>query len=321
MKTLASDFHDGLLLVIAATLFACGHATASESENTARVRVPGTRVSVVVPSGFEPAGLFSGFQQVDTGSSVMITEMPAPFRDVLAGMTQEGLTSRGMALLSTTQVQIAGRNGVLISVSQEANGITYHKWLGIFGTDSATVMLVATFPEAVATELSEYLKRTVLSAGWDMGIDVGLFEGLTFRIQESVTMKIANRMSNTLLLTKGGASGPVVPNDPVLIVGSSMCDAEIGNIEAFSKSRIMQTAEVTGINNIKGKSVTIGGAPGYEITAAAKDSDSGIELVLYQVIVVSGKSYYIVQGLVGESIADEYVPEFREVAGSLSFIK
>lgn len=321
MKTPACGSRESLLLVIVATLLACGHARASQSEQQAAVQVPGTRVSVVVPIGFEPAKQFPGFQQVDTGSSIMITEMPAPFRAVRGGMTEEGLASHGMTLLSTQQVQIAELDGLLISASQKASGIAFRKWLGIFGTDSATVMVVATFPEAVATKMSEPLKRTVLSAAWDMGSDIGLFDGLTFRIQEPATLKIANRMSNMLMLTTGGAPGPLAPNEPFLIVGSSISEVEIDNIEEVAKSRIMQTAKVTDISDIKGKSVTIGGVPGYEIIAAAKDSDSGTELVLYQVIVVRGTSYYIAQGLVGASVADKYVPEFREVASSLSFVQ
>jgi hypothetical protein len=319
MKTLARSSRDSLLLAIVAMLLACGHATASEKQTA--VHVPGTRVSVVVPNGFESAKQFPGFQQVDTGSSVMITEIPTPFGAVRMGMTEEGLASRGITLLSTEQVQIAELDGLLISASQEANGIAFRKWLGVFGTDSATVMVVATFPEAVATKMSEPLKQSVLSAEWKMGSDIGLFDGLTFRIQEPATLKIANRISSMLMLTKGGGPGPVAPNEPFLIVGSSISEVEIDNIEAFAKSRIMQTAKVKDIGDIKGKSVTIGNAPGYEIMAAAKDSNSGIQLVLYQVIIVKGKSYYIVQGLVGASVADKYVPEFRKVASSLSFVE
>lgn len=72
MKTSARGSRESLHLLIVATLFACGHAIASEKPTA--VQVPGTRVSVVAPNGFEPAKHFPGFQQGDTGSSVMISK-------------------------------------------------------------------------------------------------------------------------------------------------------------------------------------------------------------------------------------------------------
>jgi hypothetical protein len=312
-------FHQTLLLAFFATLAVCGHAMSAASQ--AAVQVPGTQVSVAVPDGFESAKLFPGFQHGDTGSSIMITEMPAPFDVVRGAMTQEGLASRGMTLLSTEQVQIAGMDGLLVSASQEASGVAFRKWLGVFGTDSATVMVVAAFPETAATRMSEPLKRTVMSAQWDMEADVGTFDGLTYRIQETTKLKIANRMSNMLTLTREGKPGPVPPNEPFLIVGSSISEVEIQDVETFAKSRVKQTAEVKGISDIQGESMTIGGVPGYEIVATAKDAGSGTLVRLYQVIAVKGRTYYIVQGFVGESIADEYLGEFRKIAKSLSVVK
>src|SRR5687768_14607195 len=64
------------------------------------VPVRGTRVSMPVPAGFTEATSFSGFQQAATGSSVMVTELPAPFAQIASGMTPEQMGPRGMKLLS-----------------------------------------------------------------------------------------------------------------------------------------------------------------------------------------------------------------------------
>jgi len=319
--TSARRFRRSRVLNSVSTLLACVLAATSPVAAQEPVRVPGTRVSVVVPPGFEPAVQFPGFRHVDTGSSIVITELPAPFATVRAGMTEEAIASRGMTLLSSEDARIASHEGLLMSATQQADGATYRSWLGMFGTAGATVLVVAAYPEAMAATLAEVLKRAVLSARWNDGDVIDASEGLRFRLRESATLKIAARVSDMLLLTKGGAPGPVAPPDPLLVVGASMTDVPIDDVEAFARSRLLQTARVREIGDVTGRAVTAGGTPGYELVATARDADSGSPLVLYQVVAVKGRSYYLVQGIVGAAAADQFLPEFREVVGSLSFVE
>lgn len=295
-------------------------AIASPADAQDVVRVPGTRVSIVVPPGFEPAAQFPGFGQADTGSSIVVTEMPAPFGAVRAGMSEASMASRGMTLLSSEDARIASRDGVLLSAAQQANGSTFRSWLGMFDTGRGTVLVVAAYPEATAATLGDVLKRAVLSARWDDHVVIDSFEGLRFRLRETATLKIAARVSDALLLTKGGAPGPVAPLEPLLVVGASMRDIQIDDVEAFARARILQTARVRDIGDVRGATVNAGDAPGYELVATARDADSGSPLVLYQVVAVRGRSYYLVQGMVGAAGADEFVSEFRAVVSSLSFV-
>lgn len=61
--------------------------------------------------------------------------------------------------------------------------------------------------------LSEAMKQAVLSAEWSSGAKVGLLDGLTFHI-ETASLKIADRVSNMLLLAGAGKPGPVAVERP-----------------------------------------------------------------------------------------------------------
>lgn len=320
-KISARQFTKSLAFVASITLLSLSPATTPDPAEPTPALVPGTRVSVVVPAGFEAATQFPGFLHPDTGSSLMISEIPAGFSEMREGMTAARLAEQGVTLVSSEDVTVAGLDGLLLSASQAVNGIDYRKWLGIFGTDSETVMVVATYPEAVATELGEPLKQSVLSAKWDLEAEVDVFNGLTFRIKEPETLRIAKRISNMLLLTEDGQTGTVAPGNPLLIVASAVNDIEIADIETFSKNRLLQTAEVNAIADLAGQDVTAGGLPAYELTASAKDETSGFPLVIYQLVVPNGNSYYLMQGLVGTPIADKYLKEFRDVARSLTVVQ
>lgn len=296
------------------------HALVADATAQTAVQVPGTRVGLVAPAGFEPATQFTGFQQVETGAAIVIAEIPGPFQAVRAGMTKEALATRSLTLVSSEAVWIANREGLLIATVRDVNGAALRQWIGVFGDSQATVTVVAAFPESQMTRLGEPLRQAVLSAEWNPTAAVGVFDGLTFRVEETATLKVSARLVNTVLLTRDGKSGPVAPEDPLLVVGSSFGTVGVGDLEAFARARITQTARVKDVRDIRGEAVTVAGSPGYEIVAAARGDESGVDLALYQVIVLRGGAYYIVQGMVGAASAERDIAEFRAITKTLSFV-
>jgi hypothetical protein len=246
----------------------------------------------------------------------VITELPAPVEEITAGFTAEGLLSRGMTLLSSEEATVAGLRGRLFSVTQMANGATFEKWMAVFGNSSATVLVVATYPQTLASELRTTMRSAALSATWNPDAKVDLFDGLSFRIRESEHLKIKSRLQNTLLLAPPEHSSGS-PAEPFVVVGSSHSPVQVDDLEGFARRRLVQTAKIANLRDIEGASAEAAGLPAYELTARASDPESGESLAVYQLVLVSGSSYYLVQGMVGESAFDDYLKEFREVARSL----
>jgi hypothetical protein len=280
------------------------------------IAIPGTKVSLEPPPGFVLASQFPGVQNAELASSIMINELPAPVEGVTAGFTAQGLLSRGMTLRSSEEATVAGRPGRLLSVTQVANGATFEKWMAAFGNSSATVLVVATYPQTLASELRAPMRTAVLSATWNPDAKLDHFDGLSFRIRESEHLKIQNRVQNMLLLSHPSRS-PSAPSEPFAVVGSSHSPVQIDDLELFARQRITQTAQISDLRDIRGGSLEVAGRPAYEITAKAKDLKSGESLSVYQFLLVEGDTYYLMQGMVGESRFDEYLPEFRAIAQSL----
>jgi hypothetical protein len=178
------------------------------------------------------------------------------------------------------------------------------------------VMIVATFPQALASELRKPMRDAVLSAEWNPSRRVDRFEGLRFRLTETDRLKIANRMANMLLLTAGGVAGRLSPGDPFLVVGSSISEADIHDLERFARQRLARMVTIKDLTNIEGRQVIVDGATAYELTADARDEKADTALRVYQVVLLDGRYYYLFQGKVGAAKADEYLPEFRQVTKS-----
>ena len=285
------------------------------------VPVAGTRVSLEPPPGFIAAEEFPGFQNAENSSSIMVNEIPGPVSQVGAGLTREGLASHGMTLLESQRTKVAGRDGLLVHASQAAAGMQFEKWMVLFGDDAQSVMVTAVFPLDSAESLSGAMKRAVLSTRWNSAAKVDHFDGLPFRIDETKVLKIANRMSNMLLLTEGGEKVVANPSDPLLVVGVSIGDIDLSDLETFARDRIAQIEQITAVAQLQGRTTTVDQLPAYELTAQARDKKSGAPLSVYQLVVADQRRYFLVQGLVGDSRAPDFVPQFRLVGNSLARAK
>lgn len=64
------------------------------------LEVPGTGVRLAPPPGFVAATNFTGFQQDETGASIMVMALPAPFPKATEGFNAAGLKTQGITLRS-----------------------------------------------------------------------------------------------------------------------------------------------------------------------------------------------------------------------------
>lgn len=282
------------------------------------VLVSGTRVSLVPPEGFVPAERFPGFQRVDIQASIMVTEMPAPVAEMKKGMTKENLATRGIELLASETQPVDGREGLLLHTSQRVGDVEFRKWMLVAGDPGSTVMIMGTFPTSAAAEVGEAIRASVLTASWTASGQGDPFEGLAFRVTASPSLKLAGRVSNLVMLTESGSTGPLGPGEPLYIAGSSISDVPIADLAVFAEARLKQTEQIEEIKNLRGRALELGGLAAYELVAEAKDVKSATELLVYQVIARDGKGYFIVQGLVGAGRGEELLAEFRRVTSTLA---
>lgn len=282
------------------------------------VRIPGTRVTLESPPGFSLAQQFPGLQRAELGASIMITEIPAPYTKMKDGINAEGLASRGISVTAVETVSVAGREGVLMAGRQTAQGVVFEKWMLLFGDAQNSVMVMATFPLEVADQLSDQMRAAVVSSQWAPNFEVGVFEGLVFRVEPTDKLHISSRVSNLLLLAKPGHKGVVPPQDPFMVVGTSLSEVAIDDVESFARARLKQTAQVSDIELQSGRSVSVNGMRGYEVVASAKDARSGEPLLVYQAVLLEQDRYFILQGFVGSERGEEYLAEFRAVTDTLT---
>jgi hypothetical protein len=279
------------------------------------VRVPGTSVALAAPAGFVPSSRFPGFERADLQASIMVTEIPGPVADVARGMTAEALATRGMALISSTGQLVDGRQALLLKVSQTAAGMTVHKWMIVSGDTRTSVMIVGTFPREHDADIGEALKKSLMTTRWAVtDAPPSPFEGLSFRISPTPSLKIAGRMSNMLMLTESGRMGPQGPAAALFVVGTSIGSVELRDLPAFAVARASQTKQLKDLRVSDQGTITIAGETGYQLVASGTDITTGRLVTLYQVVLRDPHGYVLMQGMVASTRAAALLPEFRKAA-------
>jgi hypothetical protein len=277
--------------------------------------VPGTRISLVPPSGFVPSPQFAGFWQEEKGASIMVMELPGPYSQVSAGFSDSAkLAARGIAVSSREEITIGGIKGAIFRMEQSAYGTDYVKWALLIGDETESVMVTATFPRELDAELSEKLRQSILTSLWTRSKPIPPTEGVKFIVSESGDLRFARRMAGTLSFTRKGIFPSPSIYDPLFIVGQSYSKGMIRDYEAFAQSRILATVNVSDITIEQTTPLEIDGLGGYEILATGKDRDSGEPLLLYQTILFEDGGYYIMHGRTGADDRETYTTIFSEMA-------
>jgi hypothetical protein len=303
--------------VALALLFAVG-ACASPAPAPDHQGIPGTRVSLIVPDGFAVADRFLGLVGEDAVSVVIITEIPGPVEKVRAGMTGEALAARGMELLRFEEVTVDGRDGLLVHARQAAAaaGADLRRWIVVFGAADGSVMIAASTPRAFEDRLGATLRRTLISAKWNPAEILDPYAGLGFTLAEAGSLKISDRLPSMISFTRGGHRGALAPDEPLLLAGSSFAPLAKTDLEGFARRRLDEVAELEDPEVLSERALTLGGLPAHEFVVAARDRRTGTPLTVYQTLVVDGDRFFLVQGLVGAESAEEFIPQFREIAHS-----
>ena len=119
-----------------------------------------------------------------------------------------------------------------------------------------------------------------------------------------------------LFLTRPPDGSPTSSNDPVLIVGAAARLPDVSDIERMAEQRLAQISEINHVELLSGRELTLAGLPAFESIASARYIETGDPLSIYQMLALDGERTILIQGLVGQELADEYLPEFRKVSAS-----
>lgn len=283
--------------------------------------IPGTGVALIPPPGFKLSESSPGYESADQKARIFVSEVPVPAATMQEAIMSAGGSGEGLTLIGTEHARISGRAALLINMTQSVSGAVFEMWLAVFGDSSQTVRIEAIFPQSSTPLLSQAIKQSLLSARWEPTHELSQFDALPYRLTWLGSLKIAERIMTTIVLTKDGTLDSISPGNPYLVVGASRGRVNSTGIVPLAHQRLGQLEAVTGLTNIEGHAVDVAGLPAYELTADARDAETDEPVLVYQMLALDADVYFEVQGVVGGAHATRYVSEFRRIAASLQLTR
>ena len=275
--------------------------------------IPGTSVCLSPPAGFVPADRFPGFMKKETGSSIVVTEIPGPYEKVTADFRdKEKMQAGGMTLLDHSSVKVDGQRATLLRVEQSAYGTVFGKWMLAVERPDGTTVIAASFPKA-KKEQGEALRAAILAATFSQPSDPA--DALTFVATPVAPFEVAKVIGQAMVLSPDGRFPVKDENVPFMILGMSASEGlVIANQKAFAERRIKKAATIENITVEEITPITIGPLSGYATTAKGIGEGEDTPLTIYQVILFDQSGYSMIQGITPTAQKDTYVPLFEKIA-------
>lgn len=304
------------LLGLIALLLTGGGAAAAEDLHTP---IPGTGVSLIVPTGFTLSSAFPGLGRDEDLSSVLVTELPFPLEIARRSLEPAALEERGLSVHRIGIVEVDGHAALLVHASQSAGGIQFRKWMVLIGDDQASVLITATTPLDKESVHQQALVEALRTARWSGGqSEANRAEPeLPFVIREPAPLRVVASSRDALLLSDPSRTGEAGAS-PIVSVGVSRALVQIANLAEFANQRLNESVTVDQIEVRSEAPRKLAGLPAHEIRADAHDTATGDLVRITQVLATDGARYFLLQGVARRDEAERFAPLFEAVVESFS---
>lgn len=271
----------------------------------------GTKISLIPPKGFVKADNFLGLQQTQSGSTIIVLDIPGPFSEISKAMTKEGFLSQGIKVKTIENLTLNNLPAIFATGEQNAYGNIYTKYVLCFGTDQETIMINGASPNNLE-EIAKEVKSSILTCFYENDKKINPFEVLDYEIDISKSKLVfAKSMSNTMTFNIDGLLPTKSADKTSLMIAKSFSKTAIKYRKLFTLNRLKQLP-IEIIKTESTKEITIDGVSGYEVIFTSKDKKTSQQEKVYFVMLFSDSLYYIFYGSTNQNF-DDNIDELKQV--------
>ncbi|MCF2494776.1 hypothetical protein [Dyadobacter chenhuakuii] len=292
---------------------AYGQVTITNISTPEHIPVAGTKISLIPPKGFEKAANFAGFQQTQSGSSIMVMSIPGHFEKLRAGLTKEAFLTQGVEISEIETLKLNDMPAAFFTGTQNAHGNVYTKFILCFGKDDESVMINGAFPQNLQ-EVGKGIKQAILGAYFDADRKVDPFEAIDYEISTTGSKLIfAKNVANSLIYTMDGKVPTELADRTSYILTKSFSKMEIEDKKLYCLNRAKQLYPEIRIDSVG--QLSVDGIAGYELLGTANNKKFDQEEKVYMAILFSDNLYYIMIGSSNNDMASN-MQNFKSITKS-----
>jgi hypothetical protein len=260
----------------------------------------GSRIGIVPLAGMVQSRNFVGFEDPQKNAAILFTTLPAKAYDSLdKSMVPEAMKRDGVDVDKREPIQLGIGKGFLLSGTQTANKARYRKWLLIAAANDMTALVTVQVPDqdaaypdkAVHDTLATLAVRDSVPDAEQLGLMPFAIRDLAgFHIDETLPGRALMLVDRAADAASGSASDPAKDqskdapalNARLFIAAMPGGPAEPGDRSNFARTTFQQIVGIKDVQVQDAEPLRIGGQPGFETLAKAKDAQGDTDVMVVQ---------------------------------------
>jgi hypothetical protein len=268
-------------------VLACVFAAGVPAQAAEPVFPLGLRIGVIPPAGLVASTTFQGFEDRDRNVAMILSELPTDaFPAMDQAFTVEALKAKGIEVERREDVPLKEGHGFIVVARQQMGGITVRKWALIAGTDTLTALITLQIPDGAAAAYPDEACRASL-ASFTVRAKVPSSEQLAllpYDLRDLAGFHIVRALADgSALLTDGPNETITEADQPYMLIAiPPVPTPDPDEREGFARRLMAATPGVKEIRIVRSEPLRIGGQPGHQLIAEAKDDPSGTPVTMVQ---------------------------------------
>jgi hypothetical protein len=249
----------------------------------------GSHIGFVPPPGFVASKRFPGFENIESGSSMMlITLPPDAFAEAQTTLTADGLKQHGIAEVGRETLTLPNGRALLVIGTETENGQKFRRWMFLARVPEATALATVSVPEPqLATYSDGVIKASLLTIAARALVPVEeLLSLVPFRLDELAGFRPIRVLGSAgVMLTAGPNDGASPADQPMFVVSIAPGGPEQADARAnFARNLFTGLADFKDLRIVSTDMLRLGGgvSPTHELQAEANDVKSNKPVKLVQ---------------------------------------
>jgi hypothetical protein len=268
-------------------ILACAFAAAVPAQAAEPIFPLGLRIGLVPPPGLVASTSFQGFEDRERGVAMILTEMPPDAYPAMdQAFTVDSLKAKGIEVEQRQDVTLKDGHGFIVVARQQMGGTSVRKWALIAATSTLTAVITMQVPETATAAYPEdacraSLESFVVRAKVPPSEQLAL---LPYELRDQAGFRILRALADgSALLTDGPNDTIAAADQPYMLIAIPPVQApQPEEREGFARRLLAATPGVKDIRIVRSEPLRIGGQPGHQIIAEAKDDPSATPITMVQ---------------------------------------
>ena len=282
-----------------------------------------SRLGLVPPPGLKPATAFPGFEDPEHGVFIRLVALPGiAFAEIEKTMTNDALKKQGLTVDKRETLPLGKGKASVTIVRQETGSPPIRKWLLVAPIDDLTALVSLEMPVKPPAPYSDEAIRTALlslAARPHVPVDEQLTM-VPFKVGDTAGMRLVRVVPGAAVQFTDGPKDPAEAMDqPQLVIAVSPGGpAEPRDRDQFARNAMSGLPPTfKDLRFLSAEPMRIGGQPGHEVRAQAKDAQSGADIEIVQWLRFGGGAYLRILGFAPKDKWPEMFTRFRTVRDGL----